>query len=120
MAKLVRHQSPKLAIQGSTPCGFAKREDIMKVKFRDNYLIYRTSVEEMIKVIVEIAQRDGDQEEAIKILKNRGWTIEDIEKFDEMWSKAAENVDPFEIQFVEEVCQIAKNNMDLTQFWCMK
>ena len=92
----------------------------MKVKFRDNRLIFRTSVEEMMGVILEVVKRDGDEEEAMEILKKRGWTLEDIKKFDEMWSKVVENVDPSEIQFTEEVYKIAKNNMDLTQFWCMK
>ncbi len=92
----------------------------MKVKFRDNHLIFRTSVEEMMGVIIEVAGRDGDQEEAVEILKGRGWAVKDLEKFDEMWSKAAENTDPSEIKDMDEVYKIAKNNMDLTKFWCMK
>lgn len=120
MAKLVRHQSPKLAIQGSTPCGRAKREDILKVKFRNNHLIFRTSVEEMMEVIITIAQNDGDEEEAVEILKNRGWALEDIKKFDDMWDSALKNVNPEEIKNTNEIYKIVKNNMDLTQFWCMK
>ncbi len=92
----------------------------MKVKFRDNHLIFRTSVEEMVKIIIEIAKKDGDEEAAVEILKNRGWAVEDLDKFDEMWSKAAENIDPSEIENTDEIYKIAKNNMDLTQFWCMK
>lgn len=92
----------------------------MKVKFRDNHVIFRTSVEEMMHVILEVAQRNGDQGEAVEILKNRGWTDEAIKKFDDMWREETKDVDPFEIEFVGEVYKVAKNNMDLTQFWCMK
>ncbi len=92
----------------------------MKVKFRDNHLIFRTSVEEMTKVIIEMAKNDGNEEQAIEILKNRGWTLEDIEKFDEMWGKITKNIEPLEIESTDEVYKIAKNNMDLTQFWGMK
>lgn len=92
----------------------------MKVKFKDNHLIFRASVEEMMGVIYEVVQRDGDQEEAIDILKNRGWTSEDLKKFDEIWTKAADNIDPLEVQSMDEIYKIAKNNMDLTKFWCMK
>lgn len=92
----------------------------MKVKFRDNHLIFRTSVEEMMGVIIEVAQNDGDQEEAIEILTKRGWAVKDLEKFDEMWSKAAENTDPSDLENIDEVYKIAKNNMDLTKFWGMK
>lgn len=92
----------------------------MKVKFRDNHVIFRTSIEEMMKVILKVAQRDGNQEEAVEILKNRGWTDKDIKKFDDMWSEATKNIDPLDVGVVDEVYKIAKNNMDLTQFWCMK
>jgi hypothetical protein len=96
------------------------REDIVKVKFRDNYLIFKTSVEEMMGVIIEVAIRDGDEEEAVEILKNRGWALEDIKRFDDVWDSALKNVNPEEIKNTNEVYKIAKNNMDLTQFWCMK
>ncbi len=100
--------------------GVQNREDIMKVKFRDNHLIFRTSVEEMMEVIIEIAKNDGDEEEAIEILEKRGWAVEDIKKFDEMWSEVAENIELSEIESTDEVYKIAKNNMDLTKFWSMK
>ncbi len=92
----------------------------MKVKFRDNHLIFRASVEEMTKVIIETAENDGEEEEALEILENRGWTNEDMEKFSEMWDKITESIDFSEIKNTDEVYEIAKNNMDLTQFWGMK
>ncbi len=92
----------------------------MKVKFRDNYLIFRTSVEEMMGIIIEIAKNDGDEEEAVKILTKRGWAVEDLEKFDELWDEALGHTDPSKIEDIDEVYKIAKNNMDLTQFWGMK
>jgi hypothetical protein len=92
----------------------------MKVKFRNNHLIFRTSVEEMIRVILEVAQRDGEQEEAIEILKNRGWTDETIKKFDDMWREASEDMDPFNVRSTNGLYKMAKNNIDLSKFWCMK
>ena len=92
----------------------------MKVKFRNNHLIFRTSIEEMIGVILEVAKKDGDEDEAVEILKKRGWASEDIKKFDEMWFETTKDVDPSKVQFKEDVYKIARNNMDLTQFWCMK
>jgi hypothetical protein len=91
----------------------------MKVQFRDNYLIYRTSVEGMSKVIVDVASNDGEQQEALAILKLMGWTLEEITRFDDEWAKATEGKD-IEVSEYSDVYKVLTENVDLTQFWCMK
>ena len=92
----------------------------MKVKFRNNHLIFRASVEEMMTTILEVAKKDGDQEEAIDIMKNKGWTNKELETFDKMWSEAAIDIDPLKDKFTEELYKKTREKMDLTQLWCMK
>jgi hypothetical protein len=96
-----------------------KREDIMKVKFRDNHLIFRTSVEKLIYIIMAVATRDGNEEEAIEILKTMGWTGEELTRFDNEWAEYSENLE-IEIGNEAELYKEVKKRIKLEKYWCMK
>jgi hypothetical protein len=96
-----------------------KGEDIMKVKFRDNHLIFRTSVEKLIYIIMSVATRDGDEEEAIEILQTMGWTGEELTRFDNEWAEYSENLE-IEIGNEAELYKEVKKRINLEQYWCMK
>jgi hypothetical protein len=99
--------------------GVQKGEDIMKVKFRDNHLIFRTSVEKLIYIIMSVATRDGDEEEAIEILQTMGWTGEELTRFDNEWAEYSENLE-IEIGNEAELYKEVKKRINLEQYWCMK
>lgn len=91
----------------------------MKVKFRNNYLIFRTSVEKLIYLIMSVAVKDGDEEEAIEILKTMGWTSEELTRFDNEWAEDSVNLE-VEIGNEAELYKEVKKRIDLEQYWCMK
>jgi len=91
----------------------------MKVRFRNNYLIYRTSVEGLAKIIIETACNDGTEEDAIKKLQIVGWTSEEVHRFDEEWGNALE-IEDVKILKYSDVYRVLRENVDLDRFWCMK
>ena len=92
----------------------------MKVKFRNNHLIFRTSVEKLIYITMTVVTRDGDEEEAIEILKTMGWTSEELTRFDDEWAEFSTTLDPSEIGNEAELYKVVKKHMNLEQYWCMK
>ena len=96
-----------------------KRENIMKVKFRDNYLIFRTSVEKMTYIIMAVATRDGNEEEAVEILKTMGWTSKELTRFDNEWTEWSENLE-IDIGNEAELYKEVKKRIKLEKYWCMK
>lgn len=91
----------------------------MKVKFRNNHLIFRASVEKLIYIIMAVAARDGNEEEAIEILKTMGWTGEELTRFDNEWAEYSTTLE-IDIENEAELYEEVKKRIDLEQYWCMK
>jgi hypothetical protein len=100
--------------------GLQKSEDIMKVKFINDHIIYRVPIETLVQVIVDIASKDGEEYQAVAILETKGWTKKELQRFDNEWDKALHGLDPLEIEDGFHLYDEVKKHLDLNQFWCMK
>jgi hypothetical protein len=66
-----------------------------------------------------VATRDGNEEEAIEILKTMGWTGKELTRFDNEWAEYSGDLE-IEIRNEAELYKEVKKRIKLEKYWCMK
>jgi hypothetical protein len=94
----------------------------MKVKFINDYIIYRAPVWLAIKLTVQYSYQDMEEEQIGKMLEKVGWPLDVIDELDKVYveSKLEDEEIDTDIENATELYNLIKKYMDLSQFWGMK